>query len=209
MKLTRGKEIEALCKKIAEEYEGWEYSAKAFKNKELGHTVKTVSFLWTGSSASILAQPIVTLVNKRVEKVWKLTNKGAAWSQFLRVMRPGSEIHPHRIRIKDPEKDNAEGYIREVLDIGIQMLEDNWDFSSEENLLRNLPVDRFPELLKNDMGTRYCIARLLLGDFEYIEKFYNDEIITSGPKRKEDLEKIMAKVPEFKEMYDKKGILYI
>ncbi|BFM48198.1 hypothetical protein [Marinomonas sp. THO17] len=204
MALTRGKQIELLCKEIANDYEGWEYSAKTFKDKRLKHTDKVIIFRWTGSSISVSSQPIVGILNKKIELVWKILNKGKTdRTQFLRIMRPGSDVHPHRNRITDLEKDNAEEYIREVLDIGIRMLDENWDFSSEEALLRNLPG-----LLEDDLGTRYCIAQMLLGDFDYIERFYNDEIETIRPKRKKDLETIIEHIPEFKDKYEKQGILF-
>lgn len=206
MTLTRGKQIEQLCKDVSKDYEGWEYSAKAFKNKELKHTVKIIDFLWTGSPISMSSQPIVGILNKKIEKVFKVVDKGTPyWSQRFKIMRPGSDVHPHRYRIKDLEKDNAEGYIREVLDIGMRMLEENWDFSSEEALLRTLP-----KLLNSeDLATRYCIAQMLLGDFDFIQKYYNDEIYPEHVKRKHDLEAIIKHIPEYKALYEKKGILYI
>jgi|GEM_PF-3596594 hypothetical protein len=206
MALTRGKQIELLCKEIAKDYDGWEYSAKAFKDKRLKHTDKVIIFRWTGSSISISSQPIVGMLNKKIEAVWKILNKGKTErTQFLRIMRPGSNVHPHRYRITDLEKDNAEGYIREVLDIGMRMLEENWDFSSEEALLRTLP-----KLLNSeDLATRYCIAQMLLGDFDFIQKYYNDEIYPEHVKRKHDLEAIIKHIPEYKALYEKKGILYI
>lgn len=207
---TRGKQIELLCKKVALDYEGWEYTAKAFKNKDLKHTTKEINFGWTGSSISISAQPIVAFGNKKIAKIWKVLGISKRdWSQFLWIKNPDEPSRVFRARLQDLEAENAEGYIRQVLDIGIQMLEENWDFSSEENLLRNLPVDKWPELLEDQQGICYCIARLLIGDFDYIERFYNDEIPTIRPKYKDDLEKIMVHIPEYKALYKKKGILYI
>lgn len=217
MTLTRGKQIELLCKEIAKDYEGWEYtpSAKAFKYKSLQYVDKMVEFGWTGSPISVSAQPVVIISNKKIEKIWRAyIGKTLGWTQFLRIMNPEKPKLGYRARIKDLKADNAEGYIRDVLNIGIRMLEENWDFSSEENLLRNLPVNdpTMPEtkgrLLEDDLGTRYCIARMLLGDFEYIERFYRDEIETVRPKRKGDIEKLLAHLPELKEKYQQKGILF-
>lgn len=208
MPTTRKVQIDQLCKKIASDYEGWEYVAKAFKNKELPHTLKVIDFSWSGSSVSIASQPVVGIINKRVERIWKRTGKVSGWTQFLKIMKPESNIQPYRNRIKDLQQDNAEGYIREVLDIGISMLENNWDFSSEESLLWHLPVEKWPVMLEEDLGTRYCIAKMLVGDFKYIEDYYRDEIETVRPKRKADLEKIMASISEDKTLYEKKGPLY-
>jgi hypothetical protein len=208
MKLTLSKQIELLCKDIAKDYDGWEYAAKKFQNKLLKHTDKIIIPRWTGSPISISSQPIVGIYNKKIEKIWRYTGKSKGdWSQFLRIMNPENQKLQYRARIKDLVTDNAEDYIRDVLNIGIRMLEENWDFSSEENLLHNLPIDdpTFPYrkngLLEDDLGTRYCIARMLLGDFEYIQRFYNDEIETIRPKRKNDLEKLMANLPDIKAAY--------
>ena len=213
MALTRKAQIELLCKKVALDYDGWEYTAKAFKNKELKHTTKIINFLWSGSSISVSSEPIVAINNKKIDKIWKMLGRGGHyWSQSLNIREPqypDSHTRCFRARIKDIIEDDAEGYIRQVLDIGIQMLDEYWDFSSEENLLLNLPVDRRPELLECHKGICYCIARLLIGDFEYIERYYNDDISTKRPKHKDDLEKIMAHIPEYKDLYEKKGILYI
>lgn len=204
-----------LCKDIADDYPGWEYSEKAFKYKELKYVAKIIDFGWVGSPISVSAQPIVAIVDKKVEKIWKYVGKGTGWTQFIRIMNPGNPKLQYRIRVKDLEADNAEGYIRNVLNIGIRMLEENWDFSNEENLLKNLPVDdpTMPEmkgrLLEDDLGPRYCIARMLLGDFDYIGRFYRDEIETIRPKRKGDLEKLIARIPDLKVAYEKKGILYV
>ena len=215
MTLSRAKQIDLLCKAIAQDHDGWVYSAKAFKYKGLKYVTKTVDFGWSGSSVSVSSQPIVTIMDKKIEKIWKYLEKGGGWTQFLRVMSPEDSRFQYRKRIKDIQADGAESYIREVLDIGMRMLEENWDFSSEENLLRNLPIDdpTLPKgeaiLLDGDLGTRYCIAKMLLGDFDYIERFYRDEIKTPRPKRKADLEILMKHIPEFKADFEKKGILYI
>ena len=216
MTLTRSKKIELLCKEIAQDYDGWEYSAKAFKNKCHKHTEMIVDMLWTGSPISISSQPVVIVSNKKIEKIWKkYIVRSVGWTQFLRIMNPENPKLQYRARINDLKADNAEGYIRDVLNIGIRMLEENWDFSSEENLLRNLPLDdptmpaRKNQLLEDDLGTRYCIAKMLLGDFDYIGRFYRDEIETMRPKRKGDLEKLIARIPELKMAYEKKGILYV
>ncbi|MDF1762320.1 MAG: hypothetical protein P1U57_02825 [Oleibacter sp.] len=216
MSVTLGKQIELLCKKIAKDYEGWEYSAKSFKNKSHKHTDMIVNMLWTGSPISISFQPVVIISNKKIEKIWKkYIVRSVGWTQFLRIMNPEDTKLQYRARIKDIKGDNAEEYIREVLNIGIHMLEENWDFSSEENLLCNLPVNdsTLPKgeakLLCGDLGTRYCIAKILLGDFEYIERFYYDEIETPLPKRKDDLEKIMQHIHELRSAYEKKGKLFV
>ncbi len=216
MTLTRSKQIEQLCKDIAQDYDGWEYAAKKFQNKLLKHTDKVIIPRWTGSPISISSQPIVGIYNKKIEEIWRYTGKSKwDWTQFLRIMNPENPKLQYRARIKDLKADNAEGYIRDVLNIGIRMLEENWDFSSEENLLRNLPLDdptmpaRKNQLLEDDLGTRYCIAQMLLGDFDYIERFYRDEIETIRPKRKGDLEKLIARIPDLKVAYEKKGILYV
>lgn len=215
MTVNRSKQIELLCKKIVQDYESWEYTANAFKNKSHKHTELMIDMLWTGSSVSISSQPVVIISNKKIEKIWKkYIVRSVGWTQFMRIMNPVDQRLQYRARIKDLVADNAEGYIRDVLNIGIRMLEENWDFSSEENLLRNLPADD-PTLsdgknglLEDDSGTRYCIARMLLGDFEYIQDFYNDEVKTKRPKRKADLEKLMQHVADMKSAYDKQGILF-
>ncbi|MCP5334935.1 MAG: hypothetical protein H7A08_04495 [Oceanospirillaceae bacterium] len=215
MTVSRSKQIELLCKRIAQDHEGWEYISNRFKKKLIGHTIQIIDMGWSISSISASAEPCVGISNKKIQNIWKIVRgNNPIFSQSIRIMNPVDQRLQYRARIKDLVADNAEGYIRDVLNIGIRMLEENWDFSSEENFLRNLPADD-PTLsdgknglLEDDSGTRYCIARMLLGDFEYIQDFYNDEVKTKRPKRKSDLEKLMQHVADMKSAYDKQGILF-
>ena len=50
-----------------------------------------------------------------------------------------------------------------------------------------------------------CIVRLVLGDFDFVVRYHNDEIPTAWPKRMADVDKIIAALPELKRRYEETG----
>ena len=203
--MTLKAEVIELCKNIANDYDDWSYAAGAFKKKDYKHTELFIDPLWSFSGISALAQPVVGIKNKKIERIWRVVQRGRSyWSFSYPILYPDSSTKRYSLRIKNIGKDKAEEYLRTVLDKGFKHLDENYDLSSEQALLDNLPI-HLADFLEEDGGTKYCIARIILGDFEYIERYYNDEIPTSRKKRKEDLEKILACLPEFREKYARTG----
>ena len=199
--MTLKADVIELCKTVVSEYDDWSYVAGAFKNKSLKHTELFIDPLWVFSGISALAQPVVGLKNKKIEKVRSVAGLVKhPWSFGHSILYPGSDTKRYSLRIRDIEKDNAEEYLRTVLEKGFDYIKASYDCSSEANLLANLP-----HYLEGENATKYCIARILIGDFDYIEHFYNDEIPTDWPNDKEALEKIIACLPDFKANFARTG----
>ena len=55
-----------LCKRIAEDYDGWEYTAGMFKSKQLKHSIIVMDPVWSFSSGRVLTQAVTFLVNKKI-----------------------------------------------------------------------------------------------------------------------------------------------
>jgi hypothetical protein len=104
----------------------------------------------------------------------------------------------------------AKDYFRKVLSDGIAILKEFFDLSSEENLLRHLPttyewMDKgisntgVPgSFYEEDDGIVMCLAAIVLGDIEFVERYATDSFQTMYPKREEELRAILAALPDLK-----------
>ena len=106
-------EVLDLCKKIALDYDGWEFTAGAFKNKQLKHTIKIINPLWSFSPGSALAQPIAGISNKKIDKIYTQIVSKPSWTHRVN--------HKHfydgyvaGVRIYDLIADDAEGRVRRM-----------------------------------------------------------------------------------------------
>ena len=135
--MMKKEEILDVCKKIAAECSGWEFSAQAFKNKELKHTVKLVEPLWSFSPGTALAQPLAGFLNKNVDKVYKYVyGDTGLWTSRVRLEDVYEEYKYTEFRFYDVVEDKAEEKIREFFERGIKILESTYDFSSEKTFLK-------------------------------------------------------------------------
>lgn len=106
----------------------------------------------------------------------------------------------------------AKDYVRGVLNDGIGYLNKYFDLSSEENLLRHLPTgykDRCAELdfcfYETQDGTAFCLAAIAVGNFDFVEHYASDDFKTIVPKDDENLQKILAALPELKRKFAETG----
>ena len=197
--------INDLCKLIANDYEGWAYVAGAFKNKHLKFCHLIVDPFWSYASGGALCQPVAGVYIPKLEKLWELTESGYKnrYSLGEKLNKPGEDLITFRKYINNIDEDHGEAYIRQVLDLGIELINQRYDLTSEEALLKNLPD--LPSLYEDDLGVTYCLAHILSGDFDFFLRFYNDEISTIRPKKMDKLERIMAHLPELQANWEKTG----
>ncbi|PZR47985.1 hypothetical protein [Paraburkholderia fungorum] len=121
---------------------------------------------------------------------------------------------PNPKAIEDQIVDFAE--VRDVLVAtmkdGISFIETHYDLSSEENLLKGLPAKYATrhanspyDQMEMQKGVMVCIVHVLLGDFDFIERYSSDAFETVFPKRVEELNRILAALPELKRRYAETG----
>ncbi|MDO6763755.1 hypothetical protein [Agarivorans sp. 1_MG-2023] len=178
-------EVLDLCKKIALDYDGWEFVAGAFKDKRQKHTVKLVHPLWSFSSGSALAQPVAGVANKNVDKIYKELVTSSIWSHRV-SLKTYNKNYIAGYRIYDLKEDKANARIRHMLDEGIELIDKIYDFSSEQALLKSIPFE-----IEQVGGVKNCIIQGCLGNFEFIKKYYKGDIKTEYPKDLEDVKKVM------------------
>ena len=197
-------EVLSLCKELTNEYQDWEFTSGQFKNKRLKHTNLIVSPNWIFSGVSALAQPVAGIENKKIEmcfSYWLGRNEKTYWS-FAENLR-NIEQHKMRRRFKCVDEELI-NYIHEIMNLGIDLIADNYDLRDEAHILANLPP-----LYEDDNGIRQCIAKIIDGDFDFIFKFYNDEIIeTRRPKKKKWLDLIIVRIPDLKKQYESTGSVF-
>ncbi|WP_157651642.1 hypothetical protein [Burkholderia ubonensis] len=94
---------------------------------------------------------------------------------------------------------------------GINIFEKYYDLSGEDRLLDNLPPKYVPsrdgiyDEMERQKGVAMCIVRILLGDFDFVKSYRSDEFKTLFPKRVDELDKIIAALPELMARYAETG----
>ncbi|WP_241694534.1 hypothetical protein [Komagataeibacter melomenusus] len=105
--------------------------------------------------------------------------------------------------------------IERVLRQGILFFEKHYDFSSEKNMLEALPAKYKAsssggyQEYEHSRGVMLCIIRCMLGDFEFVRRYRSAEYRTIYPKMTEDLDKIMAYLPQMEKSWLEKGYVSI
>ena len=169
-------EIIDLCKRIAEDYEGWEFVSNGFKDKRLKHSDKLINPLWTFSPGSALTQPLVGVYVKKIEKIYTQIHSKDYWTHFVTHISHYDE-YKSNFRVNDIVKDKAEYRIRRIVDQGLALLEKTYDFSSEQALLDSIPFSN-----EEADGVKKCILQGMYGNYDFIKQYYNEEIETYRPK---------------------------
>lgn len=107
------------------------------------------------------------------------------------------------------------GCIERIISQGISFFNEHYDFTSEENMLKALPArykvsasGGYQEYEKS-RGVMLCLIRCILGDFEFVRHYRSDDYKTIFPKRVEDLDKIIAYLPQMKKSLQEKGYVSV
>jgi hypothetical protein len=123
------------------------------------------------------------------------------------AVAPPSELAKKRII----DITEARSVLRGTMMDGIALMGKLYDFSSEENFLRNLPpkystrADTIPyDEFERQKGIMLCVVHMLIGDFDYVDRYSSDDYRTVFPKRPE-LGNIVAALPALKRAYAETG----
>ncbi|WP_321917386.1 hypothetical protein [Paraburkholderia sp. J11-2] len=128
--------------------------------------------------------------------------------EFLSVGQP-SQIAQGRIL----DITEARCALIAMMQDGIAFIDNHYELGSEDGLLKGLPakyttrhVNSPYDQMEKFKGVMVCIAHILYGDFDFVERYQSDDFNTLFPKRTDDLDRIIAKLPEFKKRFAETGI---
>ena len=173
--MMKKSEIIDVCVQTAAQFPGWEYSAGAFKNKEASPCIKVVHPFWSFSPGTALSQPAIGFQHKVISALYKkLFNSDSFMLSFSDIVELPSK-YSSGLRFYDIAADRAEEKIKTMLSDGIVALEKKYDFSSEKNLLENMPKN-----FEGNQGACYCLVRAYLGDFDFVRAYRRREFIHLG-----------------------------
>nr|WP_276509899.1 hemagglutinin repeat-containing protein [Gluconacetobacter entanii] len=105
--------------------------------------------------------------------------------------------------------------IKRIFLQGVAFFESHYNFNSEKDMLEELPA-RYAvtasggyKEYEQERGVMLCIVRCILGDFEFVKRYRSDEYKTVFPKMTEDLDKIIACLPQMKKSWQEKGCVSV
>jgi hypothetical protein len=228
--MTFKDDIYQICKEVASEFEGWNFVAGSFKNKTLKHTDLIVDPGLYFKSGGCDTQPCVAVNNKKAKKICQLVVGWDNWSLLIKYQLESADyrgvnsvmhIYPEKFQAVDMYRKpcawptqwivqaQAKDYLRKVLTDGIGFLHKYFDLSSEEKFLSHLPTSYkwmdggWPDgsFYDGQDGIMLCVAALVRGDFDFVERYASDDFKTDRPKRELELSKIMAALPNLKRKY--------
>jgi hypothetical protein len=134
---------------------------------------------------------------------WIVQNKAA----YLSVGQPSQTVKDKTLDITE-----ARSALIATMEDAISFIDTHYDMSSEENLLRALPAkyttrhERSPyDEMDRWKGVMMCLIHVLLGDFDFVDRYRSDDFETTFPKRTDDLDKIVAALPELQRRYAETG----
>lgn len=232
--MTFKDDIYQICREVATEIEGWSFVTGSFKNKTLKHTDLIVDPGLYFKGGGCDTQPIAGVVNKKAAKLCKMVVGQDLWllrikfqleSADYRGLTSVMHIYPEKFPAVDAHgkscpwptqwivREQAKDYFRKVLADGISFLHKYFDLTSEGNFLGHLPTTfkwmagGWPDgsFYDGQDGIMLCVAALVRGDFDFVERYASDDFKTGRPKREVELSKIMAALPGLKRKYAEMG----
>lgn len=173
------KDVKAFCECLASEYSGWVYQGSKFKNKELKHSEIQIDPSWV---LHLSAEPSVIVYNKSVKKILKESFQDfdpPLWTARMLILAPNAHNHCMVYRELVHTLPEAESYIRDFFERGLDLVNRYFNNSDEKEFLSNYPIEaEFPNPC-SDFGYESlgnCIARAVVLDFDYVEHFICNEL---------------------------------
>lgn len=182
------------------------YPSVSIYNKRLSKLCKDI--LGVDGCASIVSmQTISHTLQYTPERLragfWIVQDK----SEYLLLAKPSQAVIDVTVDITE-----ARAAVFGTMKDAISFIENHYDLSSEDAFLRGLPA-KYATRHENSPydqwekmnGVMICLIRLLLGDFDFVEKYRSADFKTIYPKRIADLDKIVASLPELKRRFSETG----
>ena len=194
-------EVKNFCIQLANEHLGWEYKANSFKNKTLKHSEVWID---TGWVLHLSAMPSVIVYNKSVNKIFKESFQDfqTKWTARMLILSPDAHNHCMIYQKLVHTLPDAEAYIRDFFERGLDLVERYFSNPDEKEFLAGYPIyGEFPAPSTDDAyeGLGNCIARAILLDFDYVERFIKDDFPTVRPIYEPYRERVVQWLPIWKE----------
>ena len=194
-------DVKNYCIYLASQHPGWEYKSNIFKNKTLKHSEIWIDPGWV---LHLSAEPYVLVFNKSVSKVLKeaFHDFPAKWTAIMPILRPEAHNHAMIYRKLVHTLPDAEAYIRDFFERGLDLIERYFSNPDEKEFLAGYPIyGEFPAPSTDDAyeGLGNCIARAILLDFDYVERFIKDDFPTVRPIYEPYRERVAQWLPIWKE----------
>ena len=194
-------EVKNFCIQLANEHLGWEYKANSFKNKTLKHSEVWID---TGWVLHLSAMPSVIVYNKSVNKIFKegFQDFQTKWTARMLILSPDAHNHCMIYQKLVHTLPDAEAYIRDFFEHGLDLVERYFSNPDEKEFLAGYPIyGEFPAPSTDDAyeGLGNCIARAILLDFDYVERFIKDDFPTVRPIYEPYRERVAQWLPIWKE----------
>ena len=194
-------EVKNFCIQLANEHLGWEYKANSFKNKILKHSEVWID---TGWVLHLSAMPSVIVYNKSVNKIFKESFQDfqTKWTARMLILSPDAHNHCMIYQKLVHTLPDAEVYIRDFFERGLDLVERYFSNPDEKEFLAGYPIyGEFPNpsTAEGYEGLGNCIARAILLDFDYVERFIKDDFPTVRPIYEPYRERVAQWLPVWKE----------
>ena len=194
-------EVKNFCIQLANEHLGWEYKANSFKNKTLKHSEVWID---TGWVLHLSAMPSVIVYNKSVNKIFKESFQDfqTKWTARMLILSPDAHNHCMIYQKLVHTLPDAEAYIRDFFERGLDLVERYFSNPDEKEFLAGYPIyGEFPNpsTAEGYEGLGNCIARAILLDFDYVERFIKDDFPTIRPIYEPYRERVAQWLPIWKE----------
>ena len=194
-------EVKNFCIQLANEHLGWEYKANSFKNKTLKHSEVWID---TGWVLHLSAMPSVIVYNKSVNKIFKESFQDfqTKWTARMLILSPDAHNHCMIYQKLVHTLPDAEAYIRDFFERGLDLVERYFSNPDEKEFLAGYPIyGEFPNpsTAEGYEGLGNCIARAILLDFDYVERFIKDDFPTIRPISEKRRERVAQWLPIWKE----------
>ena len=201
-------DVKEFCVRLAEEYPGWEYKASVFKNKTLKHSEIWIDPGWV---LHLSAEPYVRVFNKSVTKILKEGFQDPyipKWTARMSILCPEAHNHCMIYQKLVHTLPDAEVYIRDFFERGLDLVERYFSNPDEKEFLAGYPIyGEFPNpsTAEGYEGLGNCIARAILLDFDYVERFIKDDFPTVRPIYEPYRERVAQWLPIWKERVAETG----
>ena len=194
-------DVKEFCVRLAEEYPGWEYKASVFKNKTLKHSEIWIDPGWV---LHLSAEPYVRVFNQLVTKIFKegFQDFQTKWTARMLILSPDAHNHCMIYQKLVHTLPDAEAYIRDFFERGLNLVERYFSNPDEKEFLAGYPIyGEFPNpsTAEGYEGLGNCIARAILLDFDYVERFIKDDFPTVRPIYEPYRERVAQWLPIWKE----------